>query len=114
MLDGSGGGAGGWFVDIIRGKMGEIAFGAVLGWVIRLLLSPPDHWLEALRAAALAITLGVVFAEPVALLAQQSLGLEMDLRASAAAAIAVGGEKAIRAAFTWIALRIGRKGAGDG
>lgn len=102
---------------LLREKVGEIGFGAAIGWATRMMFAPPESWIEAARTGGLALCAAVVFAEPVAALAGRIPGLEsLDLTASAAAAIALAGEKVLKVGFAQLGRyqKDGLKRKGDG
>ena len=87
------------FFAWLQSKIGPMTFGAVLGFVLQVLIFRPTNWMLALERAAAAIVMPVLFSKPFAALTEKWLpGIDRETAVTLAAGLlALGGIELLRA-----------------
>lgn len=90
-----------WLVWV-QGKLGPMTFGAILGFVLQVLIFRPTNWMLAAERAAAAIIAAVLFTKPSLLFVNwlaPDLVLDREVALTTSAALlALGGVELVRKA----------------
>lgn len=88
------------FVAMLQAKLGPMTFGAVLGFVLQVLIFRPKNWVLAAERAGAAIVTAVLFTKPMLKLVDWiAPGLDRDVALTTSAALlALGGVELVRKA----------------
>lgn len=90
-----------WLVWL-QGKLGPMTFGAILGFVLQVLIFRPTNWMLAAERAAAAIVAAVLFTKPSLVLLHRvvpDLVLDREVALTTSAALlALGGVEMVRKA----------------
>ncbi len=86
------------FVVWLQAKVGPMTFGAILGFVLQVLIFRPTHWMIAAERAVAAIIMSVLFAKPALSVVERMMpGLDRDVALTTAASLlALGGIELVR------------------
>lgn len=90
------------FVVWLQAKVGPMTFGAILGFVLQVLIFRPTNWFLAAERAVAAIIMSVLFAKPMlGFIDTLAPGLDRDVALTTSAAVlALGGIELVRAVRT--------------
>ena len=88
------------FVVWLQAKLGPMTFGAILGFVLQILIFRPTNWVLAAERAAAAIICAVLFTKPMMRFIDWIVpNLERDVALTTSAAVlALGGVELVRKA----------------
>lgn len=83
----------------IQSKIGPMTFGALLGFVLQVLVFRPTNWMLAFERAVAAVVMPVLFAKPLVPLAVKFLpGIDRETAVTlVAGTVALGGIELLRA-----------------
>lgn len=84
----------------IQAKIGPMTFGAILGFVLQVVVFRPANWVLALERAIAAVVAPILFAKPLLPFAEKLLpGIDRDTGVTLVAGlVALGGIELLRAA----------------
>jgi hypothetical protein len=83
-----------------QAKLGPVTFGAILGFVLQIIIFRPKSWMLALERAIAAVAMPILFAKPVASLVGAALPTALDretLLTVVAGTLSLGGIELLRA-----------------
>lgn len=86
------------FLANLQAKLGPMTFGAILGFVLQVLIFRPSNWMLAAERAVAAIIMSVLFTKPVLSFVERFIpNLDRDAAVTTAAALlALGGIELVR------------------